>query len=48
MHGIQFGANNISFVLASAINKEVIKAKVSYLALNNCLHDGPSSNNYSI
>lgn len=47
MYNICLSANNVSFILVPAINKEIVKAKVSFLALDSCLYSGPSFDNYS-
>lgn len=43
-----FSATDVSFVLALAINKEIVKVKISFLALNDCLYNSLSSDSYSI
>lgn len=47
MYGICSNTNNVSSILALAINKEIVKAKVNFLASNSYLHSNPFLDNYS-
>lgn len=46
MHITQSNISKMSFLLALAINKKVVKAEIGFLALNNCWHNNLFLNSY--